>query len=60
MAFTKEKLAKLGITIEADSIEDDEAFALIEKKNINFTSKKSNNVTKNLNVKLLTVISLTI
>lgn len=41
MAFTKEQLAKLGITIEADSIEDDEAFALIEKKNADLVSDNS-------------------
>lgn len=32
MAFTKEQLAKLGITITEDSIEDNEALELISKK----------------------------
>jgi hypothetical protein len=41
MAFTKEQLAKLGITIEEDSIEDDKAFELIEKHTSTLTSEKA-------------------
>ena len=41
MAFTKEQLAKLGITIEEDSIEDDKAFELIEKHTSALASEKA-------------------
>ena len=41
MAFTKEQLAKLGITIEEDSIEDDKAFELIEKHTSALASDKA-------------------
>ena len=39
--MTKEQLAKLGITIEGDSISDDEAFALIEKHTKALSDEKS-------------------
>lgn len=39
--MTKEQLAKLGITIEADSISDEEAFVLIEKKNAELVNEKT-------------------
>ena len=41
MAFTKEQLAKLGITIEEDSVEDEKAFELIEKHTQALASDKA-------------------
>lgn len=39
--MTKEQLAKLGITIEAETITDEEAFALIEKHHNELASEKA-------------------
>ena len=39
--MTKEKLAKLGINIEAEEIADEEAFALIEKHHNDLVSEKA-------------------
>ncbi len=41
MAFTKEQLAKLGITIEEDSIEEAKAFELIEAKTKELSNDKA-------------------
>ena len=41
MAFTKEQLAKLGITIEEDSIEEAKAFELIEAKTKELANDKA-------------------